>query len=641
MLKIISDKLVHLEDGATANIKTGILKDIQFQEELFLLLEIENDQDNFLKIIYPLISDTFKNIFFNKENETLPENKFEQALKEINQQCIDMQQSHNKKIQINAIIAAITKDNHLILTQSGKAEAYLIRQNKLNVISDNSGDFQREDQDVFASIASGDITHEDRILFSSSRLLRLLTASQLVTIFKDGVSEGLQQIKDVAGANEEKFLGVISMHLKTPIVIPVRHTESISTPSTRLRDEKIVEPVLAQTKYYDVTTAVSVQEILKNMFEKSIHFIKKKTEGISRKGLILGIFTVAVVLIVGIAIINKQNEAESLRNTDKQHIASIREEITKAQNLHLKGEQTAAMAVLDQASSDLKDILNSGTFRTEAIALTDQITETKKQVNNIVQVKSVNKMANLAEKRPLVEALGMTSFENTLYVYDLNALYKTILNVVESPVTIPEEIIDAKAMSDKNQIVFYTRNGKIIEYSDGEFSIADTQDDTWAQAIDLEVFRKNVYLLDKTSNQIWKYERRNTVYTGKRGYIQDESVDIRDAISFAIDGYVYILKENREIMVLYSGKPIDFEIRNLPEGTLDNVSKIFTTQDLNNLYLLDSVSNRVIVIQKGENPEYKEQYIIEDIPSIVDIYIDPAEQNMYLLDKQSIYSLTL
>ena len=230
-------------------------------------------------------------------------------------------------------------------------------------------------------------------------------------------------------------------------------------------------------------------------------------------------------------------------------------------------------------------------------------------------------------------------------MYDYNALFKTILSVVEPPLTINENevVMTAVPMEDRNVIVFYTSDGKIIEYRNESFVITDTQDEQWMEAVALGVFKKNLYLLDPASNQIWKYTRGSDSYSKRKTYISGETTELSDAISIAIDGSIYALRESGEILKFHAGDKQEFNIKGVIPNLFSNTTKIYTQTEQRNLYVLDSVNNRIVIIEKGQedqNPQYKEQYIIEDIESVQDIYVDQAEQKMYLLDKQKIYEVS-
>jgi hypothetical protein len=590
----------------------------QLQEEIFINFEAEEDVQ-LGKEIFDLIIETFNTSYFDDLEKSI-EDRFEECLKEVNIKINELYKETQKdRIKINAIISVMSAEL-LFLTQSGNAEAYLIRNNKLNIISDSLSPIS--ETETFLSVATGEIMPDDVLILTTSRLLRFLSNSQLISIYKSAHDEAIATIEDFAKANECHTLGLISIMLKK--------AQSIKdiTPGASSR----IPGTLPQ-KWSLLSQKIN-----------SLWSLHK--DKVSHKGLLIGIFLVVVILVLSISFLSSQVSEERDLETYRTVLKEIDQEIQKAQTFQMQGDNQLANGIIDNAEKKLTTILNANVFRSEAVIKSDLIKQTKEEINNIERISAPKVLADLSEKRSGVESLGLIYFKNNLYAYDYNALYKTILSLVETPLTIHDTEITttATAMEDRALIVFYTQNGQVIEFKNDNFVFADTQDETWKKAVDLGVFKKNLYLLDPASNQIWKYVRNNSEYSNSTEYIKDNNIDISNANSLAIDGSVYVLKNNGEIIEFYAGQKTDFVVKDLPEGIMANASKIFTDIDQRNLYVLDSNNNRIIVIEKAsaDTPaRYKKQYILENINPIQDIYVEQTEQKMFLLDKQKIYEVPL
>ena len=106
----------------------------------------------------------------------------------------------------------------------------------------------------------------------------------------------------------------------------------------------------------------------------------------------------------------------------------------------------------------------------------------------------------------------------------------------------------------------------------------------------------------------------------------------------AIDGYIYVLKNDGEITKFLEGRPTDFEVQNLPDP-LNNPTVIFTDTDTNYLYVLDKGNGRVIVL--NDKGEFTAQYVGEELKEATGIYADEANNKGYFLSGQRIYQFNL
>ena len=196
------------------------------------------------------------------------------------------------------------------------------------------------------------------------------------------------------------------------------------------------------------------------------------------------------------------------------------------------------------------------------------------------------------------------------------------------------------AMEDMGILVLLTQSGRIIEFDDGQFKFASTEDESWKSGISLAAYGKYVYMLSPSDNQIYKYSRLRSKYSSATEYNSD--AEIQDAISFAIDGNIYILKKGGEIIQLFKSKKQSFEIEDLATDISD-ATKIFTTPELDGLYILDPINKRVVIVQKdtGLGGRYHSQVYFENLEGVQDIYVEKSENKLYLLTKKEIFEVEI
>ena len=195
-------------------------------------------------------------------------------------------------------------------------------------------------------------------------------------------------------------------------------------------------------------------------------------------------------------------------------------------------------------------------------------------------------------------------------------------------------------MEDQGIIAFMTQTGRIIEYFDGQFAFMGTGDETWKSGVDMAAYGRNLYILNPTDNQIYKYSRARSRYSSATEYNLD--ANLAGAISMAIDGNIYVLKEDGSIIKIFKGEQQSFEIEDLATD-ISSATKIFTLPEHKNMYLLDLENRRVLILEKevGPGARYLGQIYFEDLDDVQDFYVDKKEDKLYLLTKKAIYQVEI
>ena len=131
-----------------------------------------------------------------------------------------------------------------------------------------------------------------------------------------------------------------------------------------------------------------------------------------------------------------------------------------------------------------------------------------------------------------------------------------------------------------------------------------TGTETWSSPVAFDNFNNNFYVLDRGANEIYKYQGTAGGYEiPPTSYVNpSETVDLTDAIDFAIDGDIFVLKEDGSIVRFRDGRVLPFEITGL-DGDRPKATQIFTEVDTKSLYLVDSSKKRIIEIDKREESE--------------------------------------
>ncbi len=170
-------------------------------------------------------------------------------------------------------------------------------------------------------------------------------------------------------------------------------------------------------------------------------------------------------------------------------------------------------------------------------------------------------------------------------------------------------------------------------------SLAISSDSQWQEIGDLATYAGNIYLLDKKAGQIWKYMATENGLSTVRNYLNtDIKPDFSQALSLAIDGSVYVLRADGNIVKYTQGQPDPLTLSGL-DKPLSNPRKIIAADDLDKIYLWDAGNNRIVTFdQKGE---YFSQYQFKNDFKPADFLVDEAAKKLFLLSGSKIYSVDL
>ncbi len=200
------------------------------------------------------------------------------------------------------------------------------------------------------------------------------------------------------------------------------------------------------------------------------------------------------------------------------------------------------------------------------------------------------------------------------------------------------EFITAKELGD---LWILAADKRIIEFDADDDSFEEkniTFTNEEATIKDIATYQNNrVYFLSPTTNQIYKHSRYENYGTGSP-WKTDESVNLEDAVSIAVDGYLWALKANGEVVRMLSGNREDWTLEDF-EPALAGATKIFTDTSTQNLYILDPPNKRLIVADKAG--KLINQYRSDQFDNLSDFVILEAQKVAYLLNGKKIYKIQL
>lgn len=653
-------------DNGSKNFKETVF----FEPDLFtereycrflLSIEVPGSPDGSKKLTNILKKTVQANLYNDLGNS--PYESLEATLQVANEEVAKLEESVGEWVWDTNIVVAIFSQEELHISVSGRGEVYLVRSGQIvNVAEGLAEGNNRAEKKLFLSIASGQLQKHDICLASTSNLSRFIKPKQLATVIKDS-----RTTKEVVGALV-KQLELPSKQLLNLAVIMMSTAEELGAQMAELTTiahkgknqfKKLLSKAISWLKKHEVgkmpkgpdldkevseELAQKKQSIahslssFKHRLKKTLYIIRSKRSlkdtahslGMTlpqqkkqRKALIITAVICVLILLGAIGAINKNKRAHNEELAvvfedmlaDRQ-AAETRRLFDKEGAKHLLSNAAKLAAQLEEA--DYRSFEVSGELAKINLILDD--------ISDISRVRSIKVYNDLKKEVSKPSPHGMLYQDNNIYVYENRHIYKVLIDKIESYplLATDEEIIAATTFKYNKSFLFLTSAGKLYEFKNNTVKeIVHPGGGSWptAQAITEYSESRNIYLLDAANNEIWSYRatadgfsspaRKNTVKS-----------DIKDAHGMVVDGNIYILKSNGEVIKTYGGSPRTFALKNLPDG-LGSATKILTNIAQDHVYFLFPQGRSIVKTDK--RGLYIKQYLIEDADFAIPIDCQVSE----------------
>ncbi len=593
--------------------------------------------------------------------------RLESALKELNGLLKGFLVSEAVK-DVHAVVGLLEKSGTLHISHVGRAEAYVIRDGTAVQITEYS---RAKPPMAFMHIVSGPVQNRDHFIIATTRLLRAITPAQLSQTVQHGGETAVQTIVQTLTAEKEAacILHIAMIGEKEEEDAPrevnrpaPRRNRNRSTSSLLSGVSGVVGRVDWSKIFTRVRGGVKLKKSSNSLADKTRQFLKDlyDPERKRRAHLLLLAGSAAAFVIIWMLV---QLTLSSQRNQTTGELATlvkqINADLSTAENRQLAGDTDSANAILQRADERARQVMTneSGMYRSEALELLDRIKSKREEMNRVIRVTPPRVMANLSGKKADILAQGFIGLSNGEFlVYDRQDLYSVSLNTVENADRLGSEelILDGDNFPRFQSKVFMTTGNSVIEIINGQPTTMKTEDTAgWITGADIKTYLRYLYVLAPERKQIYKYERLASRYGPPAEY--NVNGDMTGALDMTITGAVYVLRDSsvsggkageREVVKLLRGEKQTFNIRNLPPGALNGVTRIFKSGVNGSFYFLDPATKRVVVTTNdGDLGDslYMKQYVLdsEQVGNLKDIFVDAEDTRLYVLDEKKLYAIDL
>jgi len=548
--------------------------------------------------------------------------------------------------------------NNIYIGQTGNMLVYLLRQNTMtNIAKKFSVSQKNEPIKTFSNIASGTLEESDKLIIATSDILALASQQKIKEMninsdseeFYEFLKENLENQnktgKNKGESKKEPINSLACLILDAETKPP--HKEK-RTPKAEKMEVVGIDLQKLTSSYLSKTNNLLKTDFSKPKSSRLINFLSKYS--IVNYLIVLFVFSFLLLtpyLFQKIDYETKINKIENLAERIKTLTA--KSEIALAYQ-----DQTTAQTLLQQASTLTSDIdlmleILPPTVKEKALngfqEIKGNLDLQQNSINNVVVIGNCEEITDLSKSTYTFDPQGMLLLDNTIYLYEITSGFINKIDL-ENPSNPTLVFVSSKdtfklgavrenslfLLSDPEKVYVYGKNDNYNTYM-----IRPNLENT-LNVKDMTYYNNNVYFLDIQKQTIMKYSPEETLLNGSNWLEKDSDPELSDAQSFAVDGSVFVSKENGLILEYAQGQKTK-EIKPQISPALNGGAKLFTNEKMKNLYALDPKNKRIVSMNKKDN--FTIQYVSENFDSLKSFWVTKDEKTIFFLSGSKIFKIEI
>lgn len=372
------------------------------------------------------------------------------------------------------------------------------------------------------------------------------------------------------------------------------------------------------------------------------NFIREARQGKRRTQLLLaGALALALVLIVSIS-------AQRSTSSSKARFADQRERLTQAKRQAEEGKTALIFGQQSQAQKLFAEALEGARFAAPHPKLSEEAQSVLSEVEG--QLDKLTATTRFKDMKPILEVgslTGMAEFDSKVWGFNDsgNLVAANLLEGTTDQVAAAEKAVKVALTAKQDDKLFgLTSEEQLLQahLKDKTNKIVPALEGaTLKKGKDIKIFSGNLYLLDTQDNQIWRYPLSDEGYKGAAGFFK-KGPGLESAISMAIDGAIYVLRQDSKVDKYLKGEKQGFNLDAAPrpDETLSDPKKIVADADSLSIFILDNAKDRPRLVEYGKDGKYIHQYVFE-LSLVDEIYVAPRGRKAWLRSGGKLYEVNL
>ncbi|MBU2575626.1 hypothetical protein KKF64_00825 [Patescibacteria group bacterium] len=399
-----------------------------------------------------------------------------------------------------------------------------------------------------------------------------------------------------------------------------------------------------------------VKIVWKNKKARNYHILKIKDiaqRGVSKisnikpnKQTISGtiIFLLIIVFVISVATRAKDNQKEDTVVNIQNQIQEIKNKLNEAQAALIYDNKAGTLALISESEILLDELSSKYPDQNEQYdKFRNEIENIKNRSEKKKILENVKTLITIIPESISPKETGIVSIEDTLIFYDgvQEKIAKIdIENSLLLSISLENQEIESfnTAFPLSNNIIAALRKDTVLivdivnkTINKQKFEFDPSKANAFAS------YGKNLYTFDADKNQIIRYRRAGNGFTSAQNWLNQE-YELSTISDIAVDGFIYLIDTQGNIHTFLNGK---FRSRiPWPAGeTPKNNIKLYTNENIDTFYVLDSGNKKIVRITK--NGELIEQLVAQEFNKAFDLLVDKDENNLYVLASDKIYQIPI
>lgn len=406
-------------------------------------------------------------------------------------------------------------------------------------------------------------------------------------------------------------------------------------------------------KIQEISKKETFPEIVEKYKNTIIDWYKKLS--LAKKIVSLSMLFIIIVSFVGFRIWQQNEASKALENQYQDSIKTIKSIQNEAITSLIYSDTIKAKGLIDNAEyliSNLKIDSKSrqeikDKLETQNKSILDKVYKITKIINPTVFVD----LSTYSNKDNLLESISankIVSLNNTLYAVDYTnksfySLNQNSVSKIATTQTFGQITALNNSTSEDGKIVFSDSDKKLYVFDGQNVSNIELKEKYQTELAkytisDINSYGSTIYLLDKEKQDVVTIKKGTTDYSNVYSWMKS-SWDLKDSSSITIDGYMYIAKSNGVIEKFLKGYNRAFSLNEI-NPKLDNIAKIYTDENTDNIYILDANNKRFLAFNKNTGALIG-QYLSDSFDKLKDFYIDFKTNKAYILNDNKVFEISL
>jgi hypothetical protein len=356
------------------------------------------------------------------------------------------------------------------------------------------------------------------------------------------------------------------------------------------------------------------------------------------KLLLAASLALVVIFIGSIAVLRTQQKKALATKAYDASVQSIRDTISAAESALIYKDETEAQKNITAATIALASLpCKTSDQKATCQALTTNL-ETVANKQNKITTAPIQKLAEWNTGTNSLTGLiriknkfiAYASDSTSLFVYDLLTKQSSVVptNYTTTGFT------GAAVPKENNFVALVTNNQNVVELNPDDMTVKKVDITLPGDTSKLDstvIYNGRLYALDANAKQIYRYEPIKTGFAIGRPWTKDVGGALDGATDITIDGDIFALKNNGQIIKFTAGVQQPFTPQTV-EPKISAQARLWTYTDLLYLYVLDSQNKRLIIFDK--TGALKAQIPFNDITRITEgsIGLEPMTLDKPILE---------